>query len=245
MILDEVHSMVSTTFYKIFDTVKYKIILGLTGTINRLDGKEELLFSKCPIIDKIDLNEAIKNNWVSKYKEYKVLIETNDMHLYEEYNKNFLNFFSKFNYDFNLAMKCVTGIRQGAKLIKSPHDVQLEYAKSLCNLPITHPLYGQTVNNILTEVKGSAYGWNKAMRDRKSYVMDHMKKVDIANLILDHRKDKKAITFSSTIKMAEKINTGFILHSGKTKKKRQLTKDEFDKLEIGVLNTSKAMDVGE
>ena len=236
--------MAADSFYKVFEKVKYKIILGLTGTIDRLDGKQTLLTDKCPIIDSITMEEAISKKWLAPYNEYKLLIEPDDLDEYRKHHQDFMKYFAKFNFDFNLAMECVGGRKSGVKVVMKAYQVQYEYAKKLCTLPVNHPNYRATLTEIFNEVKACAYAWNKALKDRKAYVMDHPKKVEIARQILNARADKKCITFSATKKAAEEINIGYVLHSGKTKKKRQLTKDEFDALETGVLNTSKALDCG-
>lgn len=46
---------------KIFDQVKYDFFLGLTATLERLDGREELLSLYTKVIDVITTEEAIKN----------------------------------------------------------------------------------------------------------------------------------------------------------------------------------------
>ncbi len=74
--------------------------------------------------------------------------------------------------------------------------------------------------------------------------MDHPKKLEITKKILDKRPNSKAITFSATIKQAEKIGRGFVVHSGKTKKKNRLTIGEFSDLNSGVINTAKSLDEG-
>jgi superfamily II DNA or RNA helicase len=53
--------MVSTTFSRIFDVVSYKLILCLTGTLERLDGKEEIIKKYAPVCDKITVDEAEQN----------------------------------------------------------------------------------------------------------------------------------------------------------------------------------------
>lgn len=190
------------------------------------------------------MEEAINNEWLSPYKEYKVLLEV-DLTEYNKANQDFLKYFAIFNFDFNLAMNCVTGEKKANRIIKEPHLVRYEYAKKLCTLPEGHPQRTSVIKTINKELTASAYGWMKAMKERKNFVMNHPYKIEITKKILNARKNSKAITFSSTIKDAEKIGIGYVIHSGQTKKKRGITKNEFDKLEKGVLNTSKALDCGE
>ena len=45
----------------IFECVDYQMILGLTATIERLDGKETLVKSYAPVCDEITIEEATAN----------------------------------------------------------------------------------------------------------------------------------------------------------------------------------------
>nr|MDA3855083.1 helicase-related protein [Candidatus Woesearchaeota archaeon] len=192
---------------------------GLSATFERLDGKHDLLAKYCPVCDTITVKEAIENKWLSPYKEYKVAIQAPDIADYNYYNQQFYNSFSFFNNDFNLAMKCLTNI-------------------------IYRRTYAKTMNISAKEMDAIIYTWNRALKDRKKFVTEHPKKLEITRKILAARRDKKAITFSATIKQAEKIGGGYVVHSGKTKKKNRLTLSEFDILKTGVLHSSKALNEG-
>jgi superfamily II DNA or RNA helicase len=82
------------------------------------------------------------------------------------------------------------------------------------------------------------------MRARKTFIQNHPKKFEIARKILDARKDRKCITFSSTIKQAESFGDGYVLHSKKSEKQNKKTLDEFNKASCGVLHSSKAVNQG-
>lgn len=193
--------------------------MGLSATFERLDGKHDLLVKYCPVCDTITVKEAIENKWLSPYKEYKVLIQTPDIADYNYYNQQFYNSFSFFNNDFNLAMKCLTNIIYRRK-------------------------YAKAMKISAKEMDAIIYTWNRALKDRKKFVTEHPKKIEITRKILAARRNKKAITFSATIKQAEKIGGGYVVHSGKTKKKNRLTLAEFDRLKTGVLHSSKALNEG-
>ena len=105
LIIDEAHRYASETFQEIFRKVKYRYILGLTATFERLDGKHEILQKYCPVIDRVTTEEALVNGWLSEFKEYQVLIDVDDIDEYKEYNKEFTEHFEFFNFDFNLARK--------------------------------------------------------------------------------------------------------------------------------------------
>ena len=103
LILDELHRYASDLFKQIFEKIHYRLILGLTATFERLDGKHILIEKYCPIIDTITVQEALLNGWISKYKEYQVLIDVDDIDNYKVFNKEFSEHFAFFNYKFDLA----------------------------------------------------------------------------------------------------------------------------------------------
>jgi superfamily II DNA or RNA helicase len=86
----------------------------------------------------------------------------------------------------------------------------------------------------------------RMLQKRKNFVMSHPKKFEIANKILDHRTDKKCITFSATIKDAESFKTrgSLVLHSKQKKLENQKTMDIFNSQNSGILSTSKSADAG-
>lgn len=219
VILDECHRYASDTFYKIFEQRSPKLVLGLSATFNRLDGRHELLNKFCPVCDYIGIKEAINNKWLSPYKEYKVLIDVPDISEYLELNRQFIESFSMFQFDFNLAMKCLTNV-------------------------IYRRAYAKKIGLSAKEIDAITFTWNRALKGRKSFVMNHPLKLEITRKILDARPNSKAITFSATIKQAEQIKRGFVVHSGKTKKKNRVTIEEFSNLTIGVINTAKSLDEG-
>lgn len=107
LIIDECHRVNSNDFSQIFSCVQYKLILGLTATFERLDGKHIIMQKYCPIVDKISFMEALANGWVSDYKEYVVLIDVDNIDEYKEYNKEWLEHFEFFQFKFELAMSLI------------------------------------------------------------------------------------------------------------------------------------------
>lgn len=216
--IDEAHLTPTESLSRIFDCVNYNFILCLTATLQRLDGKEVLIKQYAPVVDEITIEEAKKNGWVSPYNEYVVLLDV-DLTEYNKMNQTFLGYFSQLNFEFDTAMKCATDSIFRNKL-----------AKKLGMKP--------------KDLAGIAYGWMSALRGRKAFVQSHPKKFEIAKKILEARKDKKCITFSATIKDAEKIGVGYVLHSKQSKKLNKEILDKFNSEPTGVLNSSKAVDAG-
>ena len=95
-----------------------------------------------------------------------------------------------------------------------------------------------------SDLDAVVFTWGRSLRARKAYVMDHVKKLEITRKILTAYPYKKAITFSATIKQAEQIGQGYVVHSGKTKKKNRITMEEFAKMSTGAIHTAKSLDEG-
>lgn len=220
LIIDEVHLTPTSSYGRIFDCVSYKLLMCLTGTMERLDGKEIFIKKYAPVCDEITMKDALENGWISPVKEYLVLLDV-DLSEYNEWNRKFNGYFSFFDYDFQLAMSCVSNIIERRK-----------YAKKM----------GISEKVVIA----NAMGFMKSMKARKDFVMSHAKKFEVARKILDARTDKKCITFSATIKDSEFLaqKGEFVLHSQKSKKKNTETLNKFNSASTGVLHSSKACDCG-
>lgn len=218
LVIDEAHLMASDTFQRVFDVVEYKMILCLTATLERLDGKEIIIKKYAPVYDTVTLQEAEANKWISPHKEYVVLLDV-DLTSYKEIDRKFNSYFAYFNWDFNIAMNCVTS-----------WEFRNKYAKRMGLAP--------------KDVLVMAMDWNRCMRKRKEFVMSHPKKIEVCKKILEARKDKKCITFSATIKDSEAIGIGEVIHSKKSKAKNKEIIKKFNEATSGVLCTSKAADQG-
>lgn len=218
LICDEAHRYASDSFSRLFDVIYYKMILCLTGTLERLDGKEELIKTHAPVCDAVTRDEAIENEWLADFKNYLVMIEV-DLKEYKQWDQVFNQCFSILNFDFNLGMKLMKDTIFRRKYAK---QTKMDY-------------------NILT---GVVMKWMKAMRKRKEFVLSHPKKIEITKKILNARKDKKSITFCNTIKDAESIKMGYVLHSKQKKKENEAILEKFAKDSCGVINSSKALNTG-
>ena len=182
-------------------------------------------------IDTIYTEEALFNGWVSKYNEYEIIINVPDIDVYKGYNKEFVEHFEFFNYDFNLVMSLVgpTGYINRIKL----RDERLTASASKAEK-----------TEMLKLITMHAAGFSRVLQKRKSFINNHPKKLEIVNKIINARKNSKIITFSNNVKMAEAISYGEV-YTGKTsKKKGRTTIEEFNNKPIGILNTVKKADEG-
>jgi superfamily II DNA or RNA helicase len=225
LILDEVHKFAADQFSHVFKTVKYKHVLGLTATIERLDGKHELIKKYCPVVDTVTIEVAKANGWVSEFTEYQVIVSAEDIDIYRDYNKEFVQHFEFFNFDFGLAMSMV-----GEKGLTN----RLRYRDELCPNGSK-----EEKSKILKEIMYHSMGFTHALQNRKKFIHNHPQKIEVAREIIKHRADKKIITFSANTKMAEAIGVGYVYTGKEGKKKNRITIDEFKQLDKGVINSCK------
>lgn len=193
-------------------------ILGLTATFERLDGREKVLEQYAPVCDTITIEEAVKNGWLAPYRKYKVLLNV-DLTEYEKANQTFLSSFSFFNFEWDTAMNAL-----------SSKQYQQQLAKAY--------------NCDLKQVQANAYSFNRALQFRKKFIANHLKKLEVAKKILEARSDKKCITFNGSIDFCKKYGFGYLLHSQQKAKENAAIIEEFNKLDCGVLHTSKMADEG-
>lgn len=231
LVLDEIHRFNSDLFKEVFNCVKYKLILGLTATFERLDGKEKIAAQYCPVIEEITKMECLANGWISDYKEYQVLLEVDNISEYKEMNKEFIRYFEFFNYDFSKATKCCG--KDGWKYKLQLRD---EMYKGNDESKKKEMLQLITINSM---------GLMRVVQRRKAFINNHPKKVEIAKKIMEARKDLKIITFSNNVKMAEAIQDGENVYTGRLSKKRSETMiEDFLTGKITQLNSCAKLDAG-
>lgn len=171
------------------------------------------------ICDTITLQDALANGWISPYRNYKVWIDV-DLSEYQVINKKFQTVFAVFGNDFKLIMD----------LVKNPKKVKAWAKKN---------------GYVEGQIKGFLATFMRLLRQRKSFVMSHPKKFEIANKILDARKSKKCIIFSSTVKDAEAFkNRAIVLHSKKKKADNKKALEKFNTMEVGVISAPKCLETG-
>ena len=231
LILDECHRFSSNDFSQIFKCIKYKLILGLTATFERLDGKHVIMEKYCPIVDRITFAEALANGWVSEYKEYIVLLDVDDISDYKAINKEWIEHFEFFQFNFDLAMSMVKpGVGWKNKLAYRNEIYKGDDEKRK--------------KEILQAINYHSIRFTQTMQQRKSFVNNHPKKIEIAKKIIEARSDKKIITFSNNVKIAESIGVGEVYTGRVSKKRSAAIIEDFATQSVGVLNTVKKADEG-
>lgn len=235
LIIDEAHRVVSEQFLNVFKQIKFRFFLGLTATINRNDARDLILTAKFPIVDSIPVKECLKNGWVSPVKIFKVYLEPEDIDVYNQHNERFKEFFNYFNNDFQIAMSCI-----GAKGYMG--------RENFLNYKYPEARSEQQKKAVRPIINANTFGFMHELKMRKNYIYNHPDKIRITEKIIESLQKEKIITFSKTIKTADKIKPNiencFYLHSGKTRKKNRITLDEFNELSSGVLNSGKMLEEG-
>lgn len=225
LIIDEIHRTAADTLQYVFSKVKYKLILGLTATLERLDGRHTIIEKYCPVVDSVSIELAKASGWVSNFTEYQVIITADDIDLYKEYNKEFVKHFEFFNYDFGLVMSML-----GSKGISN----KIRLRDELC------PNGDKAAKSeVLKQITYHSTAFMRALQARKKFIHNHPQKLEVARKIIEARSDKKIITFSANTEMAEKIGVGYVYTGKESKKKNRMTLEEFALLDRGVINSCK------
>lgn len=231
LVLDECHRYSAETFSQVFQKVSYKLVMGLTATFERLDGKHVIIEKYCPIVDKISKEEAIINGWMAKYKEYQVLLNVDDIDYYKQLNKEFTKYFEFFGYSFEKAMSCLgpDGWRNKLRIRDEMYQGNDESEKQ----------------KILRLITINAMGLQRTMAQRKAFINNHPKKIEITQKIMEARPNSKIITFSKSVKMAEALENGQNVYTGKvSKKKGRVMIEDFNDVDVGHLHTCQKADEG-
>lgn len=220
LILDEIHLYGSEQFSNIFINITYKAILGLTATLERADGKEELIKEYCPIIDIVTLEEALENNYISNYKLYNIPVELTKTERLDYIKINKLYGY----YEFKLGGR-FSAWELSHKILNHKDEFSQEEYKD-------------------------AIGFIRTVNKRKQFLYNTTNKLDIALQIIDKFPNRKTVIFSESIGFAEKIlqklpNISTIYHSGLGKKQKKENIELFINSDtINILSSVKALDTG-
>jgi len=115
LVIDEIHEFVEGNKLDIVCGIyyNYKFILGLTGSWERDDRLHYHLEPYCPVVDRIDEQEAIESGFTSPVVEYNLAVDFTPAERikYDYYVAEIEKFKVIFNNDFRLALQCIKGTR--------------------------------------------------------------------------------------------------------------------------------------
>ncbi len=120
-VLDEAHRYGAPEFSKIFRVIKNSPTIMLTATIERTDGADAMLLAKSPVIDKVSVEECLREGWVSSYSIYNLPVNFTAEEQ-AEYNN--------VDYRFKRAAALVGGMQEAMLLLKTGNPEQKRNAVS-------------------------------------------------------------------------------------------------------------------
>lgn len=221
LICDEIHAYGAEQFIKVFDKIQYDFIFGLTATIERTDGKHDILLEYAPVIDAVSIEECHKNGWVSDYLVYNLAVpmELDEKDAYNKANNKF---------------------RYAAGRIGFGGAQSFNNAKKYLQDKTASP-----------ENKAMAAIYYNSMRERGDICKNSKAKIPVIKEILDKFNDRKALLFSASTKFADEVQEelGDIclsFHSKRTKKEQTeiLKKFKDKRTKQRVISSVKALNAG-
>lgn len=219
LVIDEIHNLGADTFSTVFEICDYTYLLGLTATLERTDGKHELIQRYAPVFDTVTLQECIDNKWVSDYEVYNIGVELSekDKLKEQEVTDAFNNYFAKLENDFDLANECRGSMKPRWNPIQKewvePPQVKLARRKGWKGNSLQQAVAIHKQQK-MTNSKGRVWGGNKEfefspekiseyaqkwgfyMNERQEFLHDAEYKKDLAVEIIERFPDKKFIVFT-------------------------------------------------
>lgn len=184
LVLDELHMYVgeeANVFPLIFGNTNFNHCLGLTATLGTRNIRTDIINRYCPVVDTINLKEALREGFVANYivYNYGIPLSQQDSIAYAKINNQFYRYFGTFNNNFDTVKECLNqnGAERFARRIRWNPGAVIGYA-----------------------VKTMKY-----MRLRKEFLYGVQSKLNVAKEIIEQFPDKKIITFSQTTDPADKL----------------------------------------
>lgn len=219
LICDECHRFLSDEFSKVFEYTDYKLLLCLSATLERNDGRHSILEELAPIVDRVSLEEAKKEGYVSDYTVYNLGLTFNDQDRtdYNKYHSTFNNNFAYFQRDFNLAMLMARSDKayistideRGINVRRSIAEVRHQWATQQ---GWTGTDYIDGAGDVGANyyhpktIKLKALQWLQSMHSRKKMIYKATSKIDAIKDIIKKFPDKKVIIFAEDSEFADKVS---------------------------------------
>jgi len=224
LILDEIHMYAADKFKLVFENIKYKWVLGLTATLERLDGRDYLLSKYAPVVMTVTQKEAIEKGWINDFFEINIPVYlTRDEKVgLANLSKQIRMYTSKFG-DFDTMRNCMNS----------------ENAKAYAALWYPH----EDLKEMTTSLVRDAVNAQRCVRKRQEFLYKTYHKVE-ATVDLINEFGLKAITFSQSTSFADEVKkslgkTAVVYHSNLDSISRKVTKKKLYKSEKGARSSAK------
>ena len=180
--------MAADKFSRIFTNVKYNWILGLTATIDRLDGKEVYLKRYAPVVVSIPQKMAIERGWINDFLEINVpvFLSRAENSALQDISKQIRSYAAKFG-DFDLMRQCMNS------------EKAVAYAQQY------YPL--QDPKEKGKEIARDAVQGQRCVRARQDFLYKTEHKV-AATVDLINEFGLRTITFSQSTQFADEVKAG-------------------------------------
>lgn len=185
LVIDEIHMMAADKFSTIFTKVKYKWLMGLTATIDRMDGKELLIKKYAPVVYKVTQKQAIENGWINDFVEINcpVYLNRNEVEQLESISKQIRYYTGKFG-DFTAMRNCIN--------LGNATNFALNYYPK------------ESLNEKAKEIQRDAAQGQRYISKRQEILYKNKEKVTATVDIIDEFK-LKTITFSQSTEFADEV----------------------------------------
>jgi superfamily II DNA or RNA helicase len=214
LIIDECHKFLSTERYKIFNIIKYKHLLLLSGTLP-IGKPLSLLLNLAPVIDIVTEKEAIENKWISNYIEYNIplTLSDNDIERYVKHTNIMATIFDKyknlykyitydsipiFSDDLDLILSTASGKYTKDYGYIDPMDISEALSKkmnhSIRQDTLWHPEY----------IRNECKEFNAALKNRNTILISNSIKAKAVLYIFD-KLQLPTICFNESINFANNI----------------------------------------
>ena len=157
LIIDETHVATgskSKTFNTVIERTKFHWILCLSATLEK-EHTDFLHKYNITLVENFTAQQGVELGWLSPYKILCVPVELSiiDRERYDKMHKEFNKHFATFNFDFGLAMKCVTDNNARQQLADN-----LNWEKG--------------------RIDAAVFAWNRNMRLRKDFLYHVESKIE-------------------------------------------------------------------
>ena len=247
LVIDEIHQIPTPKRVSCLK-IQYRMILGLTATYERLDGKHAIIDRVAPIADSITLAEGIRNGWTSKQKVYVIMCDIEDRNEYNAMTNKFKDLFAWFSYDFDMPFKVLGNPDSRDFFINDKVVPELQLLEGWDD-DFVRMNKKRVLSSAYKIAMSNSSSFIRTMTNRKNFIYHHPKKKEVANRILEAKKGQKGITFWSTIEDCMDIKHGKPYASPAqdndfTEKGNRETLDWFFSTPGAVINTVRALNIG-
>jgi superfamily II DNA or RNA helicase len=197
LILDEVHLFAADKFQRVFERVNFSWVLGLTATVDRMDGKHDLINRHAPVCDTITQKEAIERGWISDFIEFNLAVPITREESEEQLKLGAVirANMSKFG-GFNKMLSCTQ--KANATLYAQQYNQEKQWFYA--NNPTAKKLPPITPGGVI----GMAVAGMKAIRERTNFLDTTEHKIE-ATVELLNEFQLRTITFSQATAFAQKV----------------------------------------